>query len=179
MTGPFPQTVLGVCEQGKSQHGMCRGGVGFAHRKWLVLWRVIQLVMQLKTEPHSVSPQRRGEAPKKRKKGRKGRRTFCASDTVSTANPTAHSTMPTTSRAVPNAGFDFDAGSDTAGELSTTTGKDTVQTCAIRRPRRPHTVPSRSVISFLKKKEKKTARGAMRTHKICAAGRDEPNVHEN
>src|SRR6266851_5546006 len=87
----------------------------------------------------------------KKQKGRKGRRTFCASDTVSMANPTAHSTMPTTSRAVPNAGFDFDAGSETAGELSTTTGKDTVQTCAIRQPHRPHTVPSRSVISFLKK----------------------------
>ena len=43
--------------------------------------------------------------------------TFCASDTVSMTQPTADSTMPTTSRAIPNVGFVVDpppgAGSDT------------------------------------------------------------------
>lgn len=41
----------------------------------------------------------------------------------------AQITIPTMSRAVPNAGLDpTSAGPDTPGELSTTTGKDTVQT---------------------------------------------------
>ena len=46
------------------------GGVGFAHRIWLVLWRVIQLVMQLKTEPLSLTttPSRSTEKNKRKKR---------------------------------------------------------------------------------------------------------------
>lgn len=55
--------------------------------------------------------------------------TFWMSAKLSIAHPTAHRTIPTISRAVPNLGFVPPVvRSETAGELRIMRGRDTVQT---------------------------------------------------
>jgi hypothetical protein len=74
--------------------------------------------------------------------------------------PTAQITIPMMSGAVPNAGLDPPpARSDTAGELRTTTGIDTVQTYKYKSL-------SSALFFFVPLRLRKRV---VRTHKICTA----------